>query len=406
MPEYIVEGHSQCIWNLAYLGISGNIMGASDDGSICQWKRDGEPMGTLNSDGGGIASMVVSSDETMVVCGNVDGTLRLWNIEEGSMVGEPWQGHDDTVRCLDWSSDGLEIASGSQDGTIRRWSPYNGRQIASPMEISRGWVMAVKYSPQGDKFMSGGNGPICIWSRDGRLLFEIKGHENAVPSLCWSKDGAHIFSASVDHTIRKWRAIDGQELFIFRGHVNAVLSLCLTPDESYIVSGSADCSIRIWDLETNQAVGDPLFHDDQLRAVVMSRDGKCIASAGPDKKIYVWSLEAALEVVGADDGNAKLKGHPFQSRVVRQPSHPRRDFRIVIETHDRNGTETGATVESSTNSTFPDYTASPAQTRVPSYPLQDLTDELQGRSRYPITSGGFGDIWKCNLVKPDMTVQQ
>ncbi|KAG1831052.1 kinase-like domain-containing protein, partial [Suillus variegatus] len=36
-------------------------------------------------------------------------------------------------------------------------------------------------------------------------------------------------------------------------------------------------------------------------------------------------------------------------------------------------------------------------------PLQDLTDDLQGRSRYPITSGGFGDIWKCDLVKPDMT---
>ncbi|KAG1831063.1 kinase-like domain-containing protein, partial [Suillus variegatus] len=28
----------------------------------------------------------------------------------------------------------------------------------------------------------------------------------------------------------------------------------------------------------------------------------------------------------------------------------------------------------------------------------DLTDELQGRSRYPITSGGFGDIWKCDLL--------
>ncbi|KAG1744289.1 kinase-like domain-containing protein [Suillus lakei] len=36
---------------------------------------------------------------------------------------------------------------------------------------------------------------------------------------------------------------------------------------------------------------------------------------------------------------------------------------------------------------------------------QDLTNELQGRSRYRITSGGFGDIWKCDLVKPDGTVQ-
>jgi hypothetical protein len=37
--------------------------------------------------------------------------------------------------------------------------------------------------------------------------------------------------------------------------------------------------------------------------------------------------------------------------------------------------------------------------------LQDLTDQLQGRSSYPITSGGFGDIWKCELVKLNEIVQ-
>jgi hypothetical protein len=36
---------------------------------------------------------------------------------------------------------------------------------------------------------------------------------------------------------------------------------------------------------------------------------------------------------------------------------------------------------------------------------QDLTNQLQGRSDYPITSGGFGDIWKCELVKSDETIQ-
>ncbi|OAX34481.1 kinase-like protein [Rhizopogon vinicolor AM-OR11-026] len=37
--------------------------------------------------------------------------------------------------------------------------------------------------------------------------------------------------------------------------------------------------------------------------------------------------------------------------------------------------------------------------------LQDLTNHLQGRSDYPIASGGFGDIWKCELVKPNETVE-
>lgn len=36
--------------------------------------------------------------------------------------------------------------------------------------------------------------------------------------------------------------------------------------------------------------------------------------------------------------------------------------------------------------------------------LQDLTKELQKSSPFPITCGGFGDIYKCQLVRPDGTV--
>ncbi|KAG2740112.1 WD40 repeat-like protein [Suillus brevipes Sb2] len=324
-PECIIEGHSRFIWSLAYLKASSNLMSASSDGSIRQWKRDGEPVGKSWDGGGAVESIAVHVDDTTVVSGSLDGRLRLWNIKEGSIIGDPWEGHNATVKCLDWSRDALEIASGSEDGTIRRWNPDTGRQIAPPIKASHGWVMAVKYSPQGDKFISGGNGPICVWSRDGKLLKEIKGHDNFVMSLCWSKDGAHIFSGSADDTIRKWRAIDGKELVVLRGHTGAVRSLCLTPKERYIVSASYDCSVRIWDLKTNQAVGDPLLHDDGVFAVAMSPDGKCIASAGLDKNICIWSLEAALERhQGADGGNAKLKA-----------SHLSFSFKVTLHLHFR-----------------------------------------------------------------------
>ncbi|KAG2752844.1 WD40 repeat-like protein [Suillus brevipes Sb2] len=317
-PECIIEGHSECIWSLAYLKASCNVMSASEDSSIRQWKRDGEPVGKpWYDDGGGIHSIAVSPDDTTVVSGSEDGRLRLWSIKEDSMIGEPWEGHDAAVRCLDWSPNALEIASGSEDGTIRRWNPDTGRQIAPPIKTKHDWVNAVKYSPQGDEFISGGKGAICVWSRDGKLLIEMKGHDDTVTSLCWSKDGGHIFSGSLDDTIRKWRAIDGKELVVLRGHTSPIRSFCLTPDERYIVSASNDYSVRIWDLRTNEAVGDPLLHDDQIFAVAISPDGKYIASAGPDKKIYVWSLKAALErYQGADDGNVKLKGRPAQPRVI------------------------------------------------------------------------------------------
>jgi hypothetical protein len=37
--------------------------------------------------------------------------------------------------------------------------------------------------------------------------------------------------------------------------------------------------------------------------------------------------------------------------------------------------------------------------------LQNLTNELQGRSSFAMASGGFGDIWKCYLVNCDEIVE-
>jgi WD40 repeat protein len=197
-PKCIIEGHSNRIWSLACVGPCYNVISASEDGSIRQWRRNGEPIGEpWRSDGGGVGSIAVSPDETMVVSGSGDGKLRLWNVKEGSMVGDPWEGHNHNVpvRCLDWSLNAGEIASGSEDGTIRRWNPDTGQQVGltSPMETGHAWVLAVRYSPQGDKLVSGGSDDmIRIWSKsDGELLMEITGHTNMVSSLCWSKDGAH-----------------------------------------------------------------------------------------------------------------------------------------------------------------------------------------------------------------------
>ena len=158
---------------------------------------------------------------------------------------------------------------------------------------------AIKYSPQSDKIATGReDSMIRVWSKDSKLLIEIKGHDHKVNSLCWSKDGAHIFSGSSDGTIRKWQLIDGKEVFVLRGHTSNVKSICISLDERHLISASNDYSVRIWNLKTNQPVGDPLLHDDEPLTVVLCSDGQYIASAGKDKKIYIWSLEAALKQAG------------------------------------------------------------------------------------------------------------
>jgi WD40 repeat protein len=119
MPECIIKcGSSWYNGNLAWLGTSEDIMSVSD-GSIRRWTRAGQPVGKpLNNEGGVVKRIAVSPDGLIVVGKCKDGRVRLWNIKEGSLVGQPWEGNNDTVWCLDWSPNGAEVAGGFNDGTI------------------------------------------------------------------------------------------------------------------------------------------------------------------------------------------------------------------------------------------------------------------------------------------------
>src|SRR5882757_982123 len=83
-PECIMKGHSEFVWSLACVGTNYNVISASEDGSIRQWRRYGEQVGKpWRSDGGAVGSIASSLDETMVVIGSIDGRVQLWNIIEG-----------------------------------------------------------------------------------------------------------------------------------------------------------------------------------------------------------------------------------------------------------------------------------------------------------------------------------
>jgi WD40 repeat protein len=67
-----------------------------------------------------VNSVAFSSDGQLIVSGSEDKTVRLWDIE-GNPVGQPFQGHENTVNSVAFSPDGQLIVSGSRDNTVRLW---------------------------------------------------------------------------------------------------------------------------------------------------------------------------------------------------------------------------------------------------------------------------------------------
>ncbi|MEL6263349.1 MAG: hypothetical protein AAFR12_20040, partial [Cyanobacteria bacterium J06626_6] len=75
----------------------------------------------LEGNGSEVYSVAFSSDNQRIVSGSSDGTLRLWDAQSGSPIGEPLEGNGSEVYSVAFSSDNQRIVSGSRDGTLRLW---------------------------------------------------------------------------------------------------------------------------------------------------------------------------------------------------------------------------------------------------------------------------------------------
>lgn len=235
----------------------------------------------------------VQFDETRIVSGSSDKTIKLWNIRTNS----PWAvqtlvGHSGTVRCL--HLDGNRLVSGSTDRTIKVWdlsSQQSWASIACKVTMV-GHVDTVRcLKVDADKVISGSyDKTLKVWDiKTGACRRTLRGHEAAV--LCMQFDDLKIVSGSCDKTIKVW-TFDGDCIMTLQGHQDAVT--CLQFDETRIISGSLDCTLRFWDVHKGQLIKtiDWKASEGHTRVIrCLQADSWRVVSASDDKTIKVWNLE-------------------------------------------------------------------------------------------------------------------
>ena len=255
-----------------------------------------------------VTCMSYSPNGCHIVTGSNDMSIRIWDAETGSTIGEPLKGHTDTVRSVGYSPDGRRIISGSGDSTIRIWDAETGAAVGRPLEGHIWSVASVCYSPDGRHISSGSyDKAIRIWDAEtGAAIGQpLEGHTWSVTSISYSPNGRRIISGSEDKTIRIWDAETGAAISQpLEGHTDYVTSVAYSPDGRCIISGSYDKTIRIWDAETGAAIGQPLGgHTDYVTSVGYSPDGQRIISGSDDRTIQIWDAKTGVTI------GQPLEGH-------------------------------------------------------------------------------------------------
>jgi WD40 repeat protein len=280
---------------------------------------------------GPILSLAVSPDGRFAVSGAMDKTMRLWDIQGKSEIGQ-FPGHEGNVNCVAFSPngrhalsgdghykarvwdvanrkmmcllqghvravisvafspDGKLAVSGGKDGTVRLWEIATGREIFC-VEGHTEWICKVGFFPQGDRIYSSGQDfAVRLWDLEGKDVGRLALAPRPVLGVALSPNGKWFATAAEEKEIRLFDAADGKQLRVFHGHHDFVKGVAFSPSGRKLLSGSFDRTVRLWDVAAARELACFSGHTREVACVAYSPDGKLALSGALDSTLRIWDL--------------------------------------------------------------------------------------------------------------------
>lgn len=243
-----------------------------------------------------------SPDGKMLVAGDSDSTMRLWDVESGAEIRHQ-EGHTKKVTAVAYSPDGKVIATAGSDEEVHLWNPKTGTELQVIRVLTD--TRAIAFSPDSQLLAIGAENTIRLHMADGSAAIrELPGHTDKINAILFTHQGSWLVSAGADQTIRLWEIQSGKEITQFQGHTGAVQAISLSVDDTRLVSVGADNTMRLWDVATGQEILSFTGHVEELTSVAFSPDGKLVVTGGVDHTIRLWDVQTGTElrpILGNED---------------------------------------------------------------------------------------------------------
>jgi len=302
-----LSGHSGWVTQIATTPeVPDMILSSSRDKTIIVWQltRDesayGVPKKALKGHSHFVSDVVISSDGQFALSGSWDGTLRLWDLNTGMSVRNPFYGHDGDVLSVAFSADNRQIVSASRDKTIKLWNTLGECKYTITEDGHSNWVSCVRFSPntQNPVIVScGWDRIVKVWSLTNcKLQYDHLGHAGYLNTVTVSPDGSLCASGGKDGKAMLWDLNEGKHLYTLEAG-DIIESLTFSPNR-YWLCAAAGPIIKIWDLESKNVVdelrADPIgalgLTSPSVLSLAWSPDGQTLFAGYTDALIRVWQV--------------------------------------------------------------------------------------------------------------------
>jgi|EP00620_Florenciella_sp_RCC1587_P001542 guanine nucleotide-binding protein subunit beta-2-like 1 protein len=208
-------GHTKDVLSVAFSTDNRQIVSGSRDKTIKLWNTLGECKYTIIEEGHTewVSCVRFSPSQTapvIVSCG-WDKLVKVWSLSNCRLRTD-LAGHTGYLNTVTVSPDGSLCASGGKDGTAMLWDLNEGKRLYS---LDAGDIIhSLVFSPNRYWLCAATSSCIKIWDLESKIVVDELVPEFAAPPkngqipyclcLCWSYDGATLFSGYTDGAIRAW----------------------------------------------------------------------------------------------------------------------------------------------------------------------------------------------------------
>lgn len=258
-------------------------------------------------------ALAITPDDEYVACSrgqkllvyHLPGMRMSAQLADPALAAQgPAAAHEDLIRSLAFNRSGDLLASGGFR-TVKLWRRPQSKLLREIAVAGAPTSLAV--SPDGRLLAVGlPTGAIELHDlSNGQAMRSLTGHEGAVNGLAFTTDGARLYSAAADKTLRAWSAADGAP------HGTLTLpveprKLAVTNAGAQLATADTDFAIRLWnaaDVKPDAAVAPPAplrelkAHDKPITALVaVPPTGDRLLSASEDGPMILWNVATGEQI--------------------------------------------------------------------------------------------------------------